>query len=190
MPPNQPPRACSSRLPSQALEAALSARAGKTEVEFYTTVVHAMRDPATVRCYDAVYAPATGQSHVLLEDVSDTHFQPEWPLPPTQQHCEAVMECLATLHAFWWEHPRLGKDIGQLPTEEARKEGMADTIAECATLSTSWEIGFRLTGVTYTTKSSVTAEPLEPLSMDASQREKSVYPRSRRRPCVEFSLST
>jgi hypothetical protein len=108
-------------------DAAVSARVGKTEVEFYTTVVHAMHDPATVRCYDAAYAPETGKSHVLLEDLSDTHFQTEWPLPPTQQHCEAVMECMATFHAFWWEHPRLGKDIGRLPTAEARKEGIVDT---------------------------------------------------------------
>jgi hypothetical protein len=108
-------------------EAALSARVGKNEVEFYTTVVDAMNDPATVHCYDAVYAPATGQSHVLLEDLSETHFQTEWPLPPTQQHCETVMEGLARLHACWWEHPRLGTEIGQLPAAAARTAGIADT---------------------------------------------------------------
>lgn len=108
-------------------DAAVSARVGKAEVEFYTTVINAMRDPATVRCYDAVYASETGKSHVLLEDISDTHFQTEWPLPPLQPQCEAVMECLATFHACWWEHPCLGTDIGQLPTTEARKAGIADT---------------------------------------------------------------
>ena len=108
-------------------DAALSASVGKTEVAFYTTVADAMPNLATVHCYDAVYAPETGKSHVLLEDLSDTHFQTEWPLPPTQTHCEAVMECLATLHAFWWEHPHLGTDVGQLPTEAARKAGVADT---------------------------------------------------------------
>ena len=108
-------------------DAALTARVGKTEVEFYTTVVPAMREPATVRCYDAMYAPETGKSHVLLEDLSETHFQTEWPLPPTQPHCEAVMECLARVHAYWWEHPQLGTEIGQLPTEVAKKAGIADT---------------------------------------------------------------
>jgi hypothetical protein len=108
-------------------DAALSASVGKNEVAFYTTVVHAMRGSATVHCYDAVYDPETGKSHVLLEDLSETHFQTEWPLPPIRQHCEAVMECLAQFHAFWWEHPRLGTEIGQLPTEEARKAGTADT---------------------------------------------------------------
>ena len=107
-------------------DAALSARVWKNEVEFYTTVVAAMSDPATVRCYDAAYAPETGKAHVLLEDLSDTHFQPEWPLPPPKRYCEQVMECVAKLHAWWWEHPRLGKDIGQLPTDEAFKEGIED----------------------------------------------------------------
>src|SRR5258708_719496 len=108
-------------------DAALSSRVWKNEVEFYTTVVGAMSDPATVCCYDAAYAPETGKAHVLLADVSDTHFQPEWPLPPAQQYCEQVMECVAQLHAWSWEHPRLGKDIGQLPTEEAFKEGIGET---------------------------------------------------------------
>jgi len=108
-------------------DAALSARVWKNEVDFYTTVVDAMSAPATVRCYDAVYAPETGKAHLLIEDVSDTHFQPEWPLPPPRLYCEHVMECMAQLHAWWWEHPRLGVDIGQLPTEEAFKAGKEDT---------------------------------------------------------------
>lgn len=107
-------------------DAALSSTLGKTEVEFYITVADAMSDPSTVRCYDAVYAPETGKSHLLLADVTDTHFQTEWPLPPTQQHCEQVMECVAKFHAFWWEHPRLGKDIGTLPTDKALKESIGD----------------------------------------------------------------
>ncbi len=108
-------------------DAALSARVWKNEVDFYTTVVEAMSDPATVCCYDAVYTPETGKAHVLLADLSDTHFQPEWPLPPTKLHCEQVMGCVAKLHAWWWEHPRLGTEIGQLPTAAARKAGIADT---------------------------------------------------------------
>jgi len=108
-------------------DAALSARAWKNEVEFYTTVVNAMSAPATVCCYDAAYAPETGRAHVLLADVSDTHFQPEWPLPPPKLYCEKAVECVAKLHAWWWEHPRLGKDIGQLLTDEAFKEGIGET---------------------------------------------------------------
>lgn len=39
-------------------------------------------------------------------------------MPPAQQHCEQVIEAYALLHAYWWEHPRLGQDIGVLLTAE------------------------------------------------------------------------
>ena len=87
---------------------------GQREVEFYTTIANAMDDPPLARCYDAVYAPDTGQSHVLLDDLSETHFQPQPPLPPSGLHCELLMDCLASFHAHWWEHPRLGMDIEKL----------------------------------------------------------------------------
>src|SRR5262249_24347586 len=108
-------------------DAALSASVWKNEVDFYTIVVAAMSAAATVRCYDAAYAPETGKAHLLLADVLDPRFQPEWPLPPPKLYCEKVMECVAHLHAWWWEHPRLGKDIGQLLTEAAFKAGMEET---------------------------------------------------------------
>jgi hypothetical protein len=91
---------------------------GKKEVEFYTTIANTMDDPPLACCYDAVYAPDTGRSHVLLDDLSETHFQPRPPLPPPLPDCERVMDCLASFHAHWWEHPRLGADIGQLSNEE------------------------------------------------------------------------
>ena len=99
------------------LDPQISSQLGKNEVEFYNTTVALIPNPPVVRCYDAVYSPETGQWHVLLEDVSDTHFQTEWPLLPSLPHCEQVMECLAKFHAFWWEHPRLGYSIGELLTE-------------------------------------------------------------------------
>lgn len=95
---------------------------GEKEVEFYQTVASAMIDPPTVRCYDAVSSPEIGRSHILLDDLSETYFQPERPLPPSKQHCEQVMDCLARFHAFWWDHPRLGKDIEELPTEASERE--------------------------------------------------------------------
>lgn len=104
------------------LDPQISSRLGKNEVEFYNATVALIPNPPVVRCYDAVYLPETGQWHVLLEDVSDTHFQTEWPLPPSQTYCEQVMECLAKFHAFWWEHPHLGHGIGELPTEMSFRE--------------------------------------------------------------------
>jgi hypothetical protein len=115
------------KLSNPDVEAGYFSTAGQQEVAFYTTVVEAMSEPPTVRCYDAAYAPQTGHYHLLLADVSDTHDHPEWSLPPTQRQCEDVMECMAKFHAFWWDHPRLGQDIGTLPTAEGIKEGIVDT---------------------------------------------------------------
>jgi thiamine kinase-like enzyme len=38
-------------------------------------------------------------------------------VPPTQLLCEQVIDCLAKLHAYWWDHARLAQDIGARPTQ-------------------------------------------------------------------------
>ncbi|HVF48468.1 MAG TPA: hypothetical protein VNA19_00195 [Pyrinomonadaceae bacterium] len=96
------------------------------EVEFYRTISGAMHDPPFIRCYGAAYSHASGNGYVLLDDLSDTHFQPEAPLPPAPEHCEAAVECLAQLHAFWWEHPRLGNDVGRLFDESDLRNFIGD----------------------------------------------------------------
>lgn len=95
------------------------------EVEFYNTIVPLMLkaypgdDLPVLRCYDAVYSAATKRSHLLLEDVSSTHFTTAGLMPPTLGHCQQVVEAYAFFHAYWWEHPHLGHDIGELLTEAA-----------------------------------------------------------------------
>jgi hypothetical protein len=78
---------------------------GDREVRFYTHLA-----PATARvagfspigCYSAVADPALGKWHVLLDDHSDTHTQPAWPLPPPLEQCRLAIDQLAALHARWW----------------------------------------------------------------------------------------
>ena len=84
------------------------------EIVFYTTVVPEMHDPPVVRCYDTAYSPDTGRSHLLLEDLTGTHRQPSPHLPPTFAESEREVDALAAVHAQWWEHPRLGNEIGRL----------------------------------------------------------------------------
>lgn len=88
---------------------------GENEVGFYRRVVPAMDGPPVVRCFDAAYSTETERSHILLEDVSDSHAEVDSRPPPPRETCEQIMDCLARFHAFWWEHPRLGEDIGEPP---------------------------------------------------------------------------
>lgn len=104
---------------------------GWKEVTFYTTLAPAMGEPPTVICYDAVYSSATHQFHLLLADLSLTHDQTEWPLPPSEAHCTQSVECLAHFHAHWWDHPRLGTDIGSRPIEAVLQEEFGDLRERC-----------------------------------------------------------
>lgn len=99
------------------LPRAVSSELNSKEVEFYRTIAQEMNGPHLIHCYDAAYSPENGNSHLLLDDLSETHFQPESPLPPSKPNCELAMECMGQLHAYWWEHPRLGKEIGKLFAE-------------------------------------------------------------------------
>lgn len=70
------------------------------------------------RCYDAEYS--SGRFHLLLEDLSETHrILTEWPLPPNVEACERIVDTWAIFHAFWWRHPRLGREVGAFLDEAA-----------------------------------------------------------------------
>jgi hypothetical protein len=43
---------------------------------------------------------------------------PPWPLPPLKEQCEQAVDVLARCHAFWWEDPRLGQGVGEIPGKE------------------------------------------------------------------------
>jgi Ecdysteroid kinase-like family len=95
---------------------------GRDEVAVYRALWDAMDDPPVVRCFDSVYSSASHRSHLLLADLSDTHFQTEVPVPPTWRHCELCVETLAQFHAFWWEHTDLGTTMGELFSEASLGE--------------------------------------------------------------------
>ncbi len=84
------------------------------EVEFYNLIAREMNDPPVIRCYEADYSPESGTYYLLLDDLSETHFQTASPQRPSKISCESAVECVAQLHAFWWEHPKLGNEVGSL----------------------------------------------------------------------------
>jgi hypothetical protein len=91
---------------------------GEREVVFYTQAAPLMPGGPLVRCYNAEYS--SGRFHLRLEDVSETHqILTEWPLPPTVEACERIVDTWAIFHAFWWRHPCLGREVGTFLDETA-----------------------------------------------------------------------
>jgi hypothetical protein len=85
----------------------------RNEIAFYTQIASAMPTLPVPRCYDAHLDEAAKEWHLLLEDMTDTHFVlSPWPLPPTAEQCERIVEARALLHAAWWGDPRLGTTVG------------------------------------------------------------------------------
>jgi len=77
---------------------------GGWEVMFYKFV--APRTPGVLRCYDAVFSREQRKLHLLLEDVSGTHYsEPASQLPPTRRNCELIVRALADIHSAWWGRP-------------------------------------------------------------------------------------
>jgi hypothetical protein len=87
---------------------------GRREVEFYTEIAAVMPWRPAPRCFEAVCDADTKAWHLLLEDLTDSHFiATPWPLPPTLEQCERILRALARFHAAWWDDPRLGVSIGK-----------------------------------------------------------------------------
>ena len=86
---------------------------GRQEVAFYTHVAPTLSTGLVPRCFDADWNADTHAWHILLEDLTDTHFIPTiWPLPPTLEQCQTIIAARARVHAAWWDDPRLGYTMG------------------------------------------------------------------------------
>lgn len=86
----------------------------RAEVDFYQTVAIEMPGAPLIHCYAADYDAEFDRSYILLEDCSDTHFQPESPITPSFERSKLAVECMAKCHSFWWDHPKLGHGVGKV----------------------------------------------------------------------------
>ena len=87
---------------------------GRQEVAFYTKVAPALSNQVVPRCFDAQWDPTSGAWHLILEDLSDSHYiATQWPLPPTHAQCQTILTARARLHAAWWDDARLGVSVGE-----------------------------------------------------------------------------
>jgi hypothetical protein len=107
---------------------------GRHEVAFYTQVAPAMSAPPVPRCFDAVSDASTNAWHLLMEDLTDSHFTlGNWPLPPTLDESERIIAARARFHAEWWNDPRLGVSIGTwLDPGDPQLEAFAKEVARFA----------------------------------------------------------
>jgi hypothetical protein len=72
-----------------------STYANRREIAFYREVASAASAQLVPLCFEAVDATGTTAWHLLLEDLTDTHFiATEWPLPPTLAQCETILRAL------------------------------------------------------------------------------------------------
>jgi hypothetical protein len=101
------------------LKAGLASRAGgpwmggQHEVAFYSDVAPAMPPGHVPRCFDSHWDSETGAWHLLLEDLSESHYvATQWPLPPTLEQCETIIRTRARFQAAWWDDARLGVTVG------------------------------------------------------------------------------
>ena len=70
------------------------------EVEFYQTCASMIGCPPLIRCYDA--AATLVRSHILLEDLTETHSQPEQERAPSEEMSRQAVKALAKSHAACW----------------------------------------------------------------------------------------
>ena len=91
---------------------------GEREVGFYRHAAPRMPGGPLPRCYDTEFTEGT--FHLLLEDLSETHsIITLWPLPPSDEACERIIDTWASFHAFWWRHSSLGREVGTFLDEAA-----------------------------------------------------------------------
>lgn len=108
--------------PRSLLLKTLSNGDGEHEVGWYRYLAaRGITLPMLPACHLAVADPSSGESALLLDDLSATHAPPvrrEALLAldgvPARADLEAMMAALARFHAAFWEHPDLGSSSEQL----------------------------------------------------------------------------
>jgi hypothetical protein len=97
--------------------------AGAEEVNFYQLMAALQpAPPALVPCYAAAYDSASGESYILLRDLSPTHAPPVTRDQqvsivegvPAERDIERVVDALAQHHAYWWDHPAQAQGVFEI----------------------------------------------------------------------------
>lgn len=95
------------------------------EATFYQIVKNVDHRLPIVPCYFTQIADQ--DNYILLLDVSETHeSRPPAQLPPYEHECEQIIDGLADIHAYWWNHPHLETTFATIPEEAAIRNNIAE----------------------------------------------------------------
>jgi thiamine kinase-like enzyme len=118
--------------------------AGRSEVAFYQFIARdAQRFPMIIPYVAGTYDEQTGDSVLLLQDLSATHHpaitrqqQIQHESMPAETTLHPIVETLATFHAAWWEHPQLGTYPMEQDTDFQDEEHFRDY---CQWVDQNWQ---------------------------------------------------
>jgi len=87
-----------------------------SEYFYYKRDYLGLKDAPLPKCYDASFSKTEDSYHVLLENLSQTHYSNK-EIRPTRHHAMSVAEELAKLHAYRW-----GNKVSELHTDTNTSE--------------------------------------------------------------------
>lgn len=84
---------------------------GLQEALFFDQIAPAMSAPPVPTCYDTRADWEYNQAHILLKDLSATHYVTPPPYDDVSRETfEQVIDAHAEIHAHWWNHPRIKQE--------------------------------------------------------------------------------
>lgn len=102
--------------------------AARKEETYYRTIHPQCRPSPSRDVLDVQVDEASESFHLLMDDVSATHYQNTDPLPMTAASNKRLFEVLAAFHAQWWDHPDLVDIFGEEIRQDTVVYGL-DTVA-------------------------------------------------------------
>ncbi|PEL51882.1 phosphotransferase family protein [Bacillus wiedmannii] len=72
------------------------------ELIYYNKLAPLMNLDSRILCYEAASLKERSISYLLMEDLSESHYTPDFALQPYSNQCMQVADALASLHASCW----------------------------------------------------------------------------------------
>jgi hypothetical protein len=96
----------------------------ESEVRFYQSFASNIDSSALIQSFGSAFNEENLNFYILLEDISNSHYQTAWPLPPSGSECEMIAESLAKIHGSWWAKDSEIEDFTGLSSIEIMEKGL------------------------------------------------------------------